>query len=168
MQEQEPIVNKVAQSGLITLDLGEYFKDVRKAAFDIKGYLFEGIILKEKDFRAAMKQHDWQQYEGRYVAVDCSSDAIIPTWAYMLIAAYLQPFAAGMVHGDDQALDTFIAREVLSKVDVTRYKEERIIIKGCGEDVPQAAYAEIVRLLKPVAKSIMYGEPCSTVPIFKK
>jgi hypothetical protein len=165
----ETIVNKVAQSGLITLDLADYIPREEKAVFDLKGFLFMELILKEKDFREALKQHDWSQYTGKNVAVTCSADAIIPNWAYMLVMMYLQPVAANIVIGDTATLQKTLLLKNINAIDPTGYADQRVVIKGCGDEaVGDYAYAEITRLLLPVAKTIMYGEPCSTVPVYKK
>ncbi len=165
----DAIVNKVAESGLITLDLEKFLPGNPVVLFDLKDYLFMGLILKEKDFRAAMQQHDWAQYQDKYVAVACTADAVIPVWAYMLVAAYLQPFAVDVVYGTEEELKNQVLMKNLQQLDVSVYADKRIVVKGCG-DVPIAdrAYLEVTKRLRPVAKSIMYGEPCSTVPIFKK
>ena len=165
----DAIVNKVAESGLITLDLEKFLPGNPVVLFDLKDYLFMGLILKEKDFRAAMQQHDWAQYQDKYVAVACTADAVIPVWAYMLVASYLQPFATDVVYGTEEELINQVLMKNLQQLDVSVYADKRIVVKGCG-DVPIAdrAYLEITKRLRPVAKSIMYGEPCSTVPIFKK
>jgi hypothetical protein len=165
----EQIVNKVAESGIITLDLEQFYPKGEIAVFDMKDHLFMGLILKEKDFRAALQSLDWEQYRDKNVAVTCSADAIIPVWAYMLVASYLQPVAKEMVFGDDKTLVQTIISRNLSQVDAEEYTDKRVVIKGCGEiKIPDAAYMEITAKLRPYAKSIMYGEPCSTVPIFKK
>jgi len=165
----DAIVNKVAESGLITLDLEKFLPGNPVVLFDLKDYLFMGLILKEKDFRAAMQQHDWAQYQDKYVAVACTADAVIPVWAYMLVASYLQPFATDVVYGTEEELKNQVLMKNLHQLDVSVYADKRVVVKGCG-DVPIAdrAYLEITKRLRPVAKSIMYGEPCSTVPIFKK
>jgi len=165
----DAIVNKVAESGLITLDLEKFLPGNPVVLFDLKDYLFMGLILKEKDFRAAMQQHDWAQYQDKYVAVACTADAVIPVWASMLVASYLQPFATDVVYGAEEELINQVLMKNLQQLDVSVYADKRIVVKGCG-DVPIAdrAYLEITKRLRPVAKSIMYGEPCSTVPIFKK
>ena len=163
------IVNKVAESGLITLDLEEYCPKGEVATFDLKDYLFMGLILKEKDFRAALQQLDWTQYQDKNVAVICSVDAVIPVWAYMLVGSYLQPVAKEIVFGDTHALRKQILMRNLQQLDVTEFTDKRVVVKGCGEvPIGEDAYMEITRRLRPVARSIMYGEPCSTVPIFKK
>ncbi len=169
MNTEKPLVNRVANSGLITLNLEEYFPKEAVAIFDIKDYLFQGLLLKEKDFRAAMKEHDWSQYEGKHLAVYCSTDAILPTWAFMLVTMYAEPFAISITQGDATTVYTNHYRAALAKLDVNQYEDKRIVIKGCSnKPVPVSAYMELVRLLRPHAKSIMYGEPCSTVPIYKK
>ena len=165
----DQIENKVAQSGLINFDLEEYYPQGERALIDIKDYLYEGIILKEKDFRSQVSSTDWSQYDGKYVALNCTADAIIPTWAYMLITVHLEPYAKKVVFGDLNTLETVLFQEALSKINLEDFKDERLIIKGCGNlPVPESAYVEITRLLKPVAKSIMFGEACSTVPLYKR
>lgn len=162
-------VNKVAESGIITLNLEEYYPQEPVAVFDLKEHLFMGLILKEKDFREALKNTDWAQYEGKNVAVTCSADAIIPVWAYMLVAAYLQPVAAAVAFGTEEELKKEILLKNIAAIDAGQYQDKRVVIKGCGEvPVGEAAYLQITRQLQPVVKSIMYGEPCSTVPIYKK
>lgn len=165
----EPFVNKVADSGLITLDLEKWYPREETAVFDIKDYLFMGMILKEKDFREVLKAKDWTIYQDKNVALTCSVDAIIPVWAYMLVAANLQPFANEIVMGDEKELHKTIFLKNLSAIDVQEFYDKRVVIKGCGETpIADYVYMEITKLLRPVAKSIMYGEPCSTVPVFKK
>lgn len=164
----DEIINKVAQSGLITIDLEELYPQGERVLLDIKDRLFQGLILREKDFREFVSTHDWSQYKDKYVAVTCSTDAIVPTWAYMLLAVSLEPFAKKTVFGDLEMLEATLYNELLSKLDTGQYKDARIVIKGCSNlPVPRSAYVELTRLLRPVAKSIMYGEPCSTVPLYK-
>ena len=163
------IVNKVAESSLIEVNLEDYYPKEDIAVFDLKDYLFMGLILKEKDFREALKKLDTSLYQDKYVAVTCTADAIIPVWAYMLVAALLQPFAKDVVAGDEQFLHKSIFLKKLAAIRVENFADKRVVIKGCGDlPVGEFAYLEITRLLRPVTKSIMYGEPCSTVPIFKK
>jgi hypothetical protein len=165
----DAIINKVAESGLITLDLEQFLPKQPIVVFDLKDYLFMGLILKEKDFRAAMQQHHWPQYQDKYVAVTCSVDAVIPVWAYMLVVSYLQPFAKDVVLGTDEELKNQVMMKNLQQHDVTVYADKRVVVKGCGEvPISDRAYLEITKRLRPVVKSIMYGEPCSTVPVFKK
>lgn len=165
----EPFINKVAESGLITLDLEKWYPRGEAAVFDMKDYLFMGMILKEKDFREALKQMDWSVYEGKNVAVTCSADAVIPVWAYMLVAAYLQPVAKEIVMGDEKELHKAIFLKNLSSINLEEYTDKRVVIKGCGETpIADYVYMEITKILRPVVKSIMYGEPCSTVPVYKK
>jgi len=165
----EPFINKVAESGLITLDLEKWYPRGEAAVFDMKDYLFMGMILKEKDFREALKQMDWSVYEGKNVAVTCSADAVIPVWAYMLVAAYLQPVAKEIVMGDEKELHKALFLKNLSSINLEEYTDKRIVIKGCGETpIADYVYMEITKILRPVVKSIMYGEPCSTVPVYKK
>ena len=165
----EPFVNKVSESGLVTVDLENYYPTGESAVFDLKDHLFMGLILKEKDFREALKNTDWTIYQNKNVAVTCSADAIIPVWAYMLVASYLQPVASEIVMGDEKELHRVLFLKNLSAIDPTAYTDKRVVVKGCGETpIADFVYLEITKLLRPVAKSIMYGEPCSTVPIFKK
>ncbi len=169
MYMSEPIINKVAESGLITLDPEKYFPREETALFDLKDYLFMGMILKEKDYREALKNTDWSKYAGKHVAITCSADAIIPVWAYMLAASYLQPVAGEVIMGDEKELQKKLFLKNLSSIDTNEYSEKRVVIKGCGETpIPDYVYMEITKMLRPVAKSIMYGEPCSTVPVFKR
>lgn len=165
----EPILNKVAESGLITLDPEQWYPRGDRAVFDLKDHLFMGMILKEKDFREALKKTDWAAYQGKDVALFCSVDAIIPVWAWMLVTAYLQPVANEIVLGDEQELHKKLFLKNLSTINPADYSDKRVVVKGCG-DTPIAdyVYMEVTRLLRPVAKSIMYGEPCSTVPVYKK
>lgn len=166
---EKEIINKVAQSGLITIDLETFYPPGERILFDIKNLLFQELILKEKDFREFIKNEDWSKYKDKYVALICSADAIVPIWAYMLLATQLEPFAKKVVFGDLETLETIVYNEIFSKLNINDYKDARVIIKGCGHlPVPKAAYVELTRLLRPVAKSIMYGEPCSTVPLYKR
>lgn len=169
MDIQENIVNKVASSGLITLNLEDYYDQGERVVYDLKENLFQGLILREKDFREFIKAHDWTAYTGKNVAVICSADAIVPTWAYMLLANKMKPYANEVVFGGLDVLEAVLFTKALAKIDISEYQDERVVIKGCADiDVPVAAYVEITALLTPVAKSIMYGEPCSTVPIYKR
>lgn len=166
---QETFVNKVAESGIITFNLEEYYPKENVAIFDLKDYLFMGLILKEKDFRAALPQVTWEQYAGKNVAITCSADAIIPVWAYMLVASYLQPFAKHVATGTKEQVINQIILKNLSAINGQDYADKRVVIKGCGDiQIPESAYVEITNKLRGFAKSIMYGEPCSTVPVYKK
>jgi hypothetical protein len=165
----DSIVNKVAESGLITLDLENYFPKGDVAVFDMKDYLFMGMILKEKDFRESLKNLDWSEFQNKYVAITCTADAVIPVWAYMLVASSLTGIAKDFVLGDEKELHRTLFLNNLSSINVNDFADKRMVIKGCGETpIGDFAYAEITKLLRPVAKSIMYGEPCSTVPVYKK
>lgn len=162
------IVNKIATSGLQTLNLEEYYLQGGRVVFDVRPYLFQELILKEKDFREFVKLHDWSAYVGKYVAITCSADAIVPTWAYMLLSTALSSFAARVYFGTLAQMEEFLFVESISKINIEEYRDKRLVIKGCGDiPVPTNAFVMISRLLRPVAKSIMYGEPCSTVPIYK-
>lgn len=165
----DTIINKVQQSGLITIDLEDYFHSGEKVLFDIKDYLYEGIILKEKDFRAFLKDHNWEQYAGKNIAITCSVDAIIPTWAYMLVTTKLQPHANLIVFGELKDLHAKIFSDAIAKINASDYLQAKVVIKGCGKlEVPVSAYVELTNKLLPVVSSIMYGEPCSTVPVYKQ
>jgi hypothetical protein len=164
----DEIINKVAQSGIVTIDLEEYYPEGSRVLLDIKPLLFQELILKEKDFRDFIKNEDWSKYKDCYVAVTCSNDAIVPTWAYMLLTLALGPHAKKVVFGTMDTLETVLFEEIISKLDLSKFKDARIVIKGCGtKPVPVSAYVAITEKLKPLAKSIMYGEPCSTVPLYK-
>ena len=166
---ENTIINKVSESALTTLDLAEYYPKDEIAVFDLKDHLFMGLILKEKDFRATLQTYDWIQYQGKIVAVTCSADAIIPVWAYMLVASNLQPVAKEVFFGNEKSVLSNLLLKNLSAIDGEAYVDKRIVVKGCGDvEIPEAAYVEITRKLRPFVKSIMYGEPCSTVPIYKR
>lgn len=165
----EPFVNKVAESGLITLDLENWYPKEETAVFDLKDYLFMGMILKEKDYREALKNTDWSIYQDKNIALTCSADAIIPVWAWMLAATYLQPVAKEIVMGDEKELHKQLFIKNIAAINVDEYADKRVVIKGCGETpIGDFIYMEITKRLRPVVKSIMYGEPCSTVPVYKK
>jgi hypothetical protein len=165
----EPIINRVAESALCEIDPATFYPHGEVMVFDLKDYLFMGLILKEKDFREALKTKDFSIYNDKFVAVTCSADAIIPVWAYMLVASYLQPFAKDMVFGDEHFLHKAMFLKNISKLDIESFRDKRIVVKGCGDlPIGEFAYLELTKILRPVAKSIMYGEPCSTVPIYKK
>lgn len=166
---EEEIVNRVAQSALINFDLEEYYDQSERVQIDIKDQLFNELVLREKDFRAFVKSHDWTAYEGKNVAVYCSVDAIVPTWAYMLVSSALEPYAKNLAFGNLSHLENHLFQKALSKIDLKDYIDQKVIIKGCGKfPVPAYAYVEITSLLGPVVSSLMYGEACSAVPIYKK
>ena len=165
----EEIINKVAASPLLSLDLEAYYPKEEVVLFDLKPFLFMELILKEKDFRVALQNLDWSVYQNKIVAVTCSADAIIPVWAYMLVVSYLEPFAKEVVLGDEKKAVEQILLKKIQEINIEEFADKRIVVKGCGElPIGEFAYMEITKRLRPVAKSIMYGEPCSTVPIFKK
>jgi hypothetical protein len=169
MSGEEQIINKVANSALITFNLEDYYESGDRILLDIKDQLYEGLLLREKDFRDFIKNHNWAYYENKLVAVTCSTDAIVPTWAYMLLAVALQPFAKRVIFGSLQELEIENYRNALAKIQWSAFKDAKVVIKGCSKvDVPVAIYVEVVNLLKPYAGSLMFGEPCSTVPLFKK
>ena len=162
-------VNKVSESGIITLDLEDFYPKDETAVFDMKDHLFMGLILKEKDFREAMKTLDLAPYKDKNVALTCSADAIIPVWAYMLATSFLQPIAREIIFGDADFLHKTLFLKNIAQINADDYRDQRVVIKGCGElSVSETAYVAITNLLRPVVKSIMYGEPCSTVPVYKK
>ncbi len=163
----ETIVNKVAESSLLTLNL-EQFLPNNLVVFDLKDFLFMQMILKEKEYREQLKTHNWEQYKQQHVAIICSVDAIIPVWAYMLLTSYLQPVCLSVHVGTYQEVFDMLLIKNIEKCNITEYTDKRIVVKGCGDTpISEKAYATITATLLPVAKSIMYGEPCSTVPIFK-
>lgn len=166
----DSIVNKVAESGIISLDLAKYLPEEGTVVlFDIKPFLFREMILKEKDFREAMKSHGWQQYQGKFVAIHCSVDAVIPVWAYMLVTAYLESYAANSYFGTTEELSRKIIAANIGQMNTSEYADKRVVLKGCGDiAIPEIAYIAATEKLKPVVKSLMYGEPCSTVPIYKQ
>jgi hypothetical protein len=165
----EEIINRIANSKLVTFNLEDYYPEGERVLFDIKDWLFEGFVLREKDFRDAVKQHDWAQYQDKYLALTCSSDAIIPAWAYMLITTELQPYAKRVILGDLQQLEFSIYQDIINVIDVEEFRDVPVIVKGCArKQVPENAYLQIVQKLQPVAKTIMFGEACSSVPLFKK
>jgi hypothetical protein len=166
---QETIVNRVAESGIITINLESYYPKGEIVVYDLKDHLFMGLILKEKDFRAALLATEWNQYQDKNVAVTCTADAIIPVWAYMLVASYLQPVAREIVFGNSETLVASILQKNIDAIDVTSLADKRVVIKGCGDiKIPESAYLTVTAKLRPYVKSIMYGEPCSTVPVYKK
>lgn len=164
----DEIINKVANSGVVTVDLESFYDTSEKVIFDIKPHLFMELMLKEKDFREFIKTNDWSFYTDKIVGIVCTADAIVPTWAYMLITLALDPFTKKVYFGDLEKVESFLFAEKLALVDVSQYQGARVVIKGCGDkQVPVNAFVQLTTLLKPVAKSIMYGEPCSTVPLYK-
>lgn len=165
----DEIVNKVANSALEVFDLEDYYPKGIRTQIDISQWLYEGFLLKEKDFREVLKNHDWSQYENHYVAIHCSTDAIIPAWASILVTVYLSPFAKKVVIGNLSDLETALYQEILLTLDYSKYYDKPVILKGCSKKpVPESAYIMAIQKLQPFAKSIMYGEACSAVPLFKK
>ena len=165
----DPIINKVAESGLLTIDLEELHVPGERVLFDIRSWLYEELILREKDFREQLKELDWSGFSGKHVAVTCTADAVIPVWAYMLIAASLAPYARTTVFGTLERLEEELFMQQLNGLDLSIYKDQRVIIKGCSNvPVPVSVYVRLTSLLQPIVKSVMYGEPCSTVPVYKR
>ncbi len=163
------IVNRVAKSPLITIDLEDYYSAGERVILDLKEWLWQGLVIREKDFRQAVKDHSWSDYEGKFVAIYCSSDAVVPTWAYMLLAVHLKPYARHMVFGDLSALETSLYQDILNNLDLSRFKDQPVIIKGCSnKPVPGNAYIQLISRLEGVARSIQFGEACSSVPLYKK
>ena len=162
-------MNRVAGSGLVTLDLEDYYHPGERVVYDLKDNLYMGLILKEKDFRAFLKEHDWSQYAGKNVAITCSEDAIVPIWAYMLLTLQLEPHARSIVFGSLADLEEKLYFDAIARLDPGMYQDARVVIKGCSKvPVPTAAYVEITRILRPVVQSLLFGEPCSTVPLYKR
>lgn len=169
MEAEKEIINRVAASALVTFDLEEYFQPGERILIDIKDQLYQELILKEKDFRNYIKSHDWSQYKDKYVAITCSADAIIPIWAFMLLTSALQPFARTIVFGNLDDLEMKIFSDVFQKIDWNQFTGAKVVVKGCSKvNVPTAVYVEATRLLLPHVASVMFGEPCSTVPVFKR
>lgn len=165
----EEIINRVANSKLVTLDLEDFYPKGERILFDISQWLLEGIILREKDFREKADSHDWSQYQDCFIALHCSTDAIVPGWAYMLLSLKVAPFANKVTVGTLQDLESILYTEILQDMDVSQYKDKPVIIKGCAhKPIPQNAYVLLAQKLQPIAKSIMYGEACSSVPLFKR
>lgn len=162
------IVNRVANSKLVTFDLQDFYPAGERVLFDIKDWLLEGLVLRETVFREKALEHDWAQYQDKYVALTCSTDAVIPAWAYMLLATYLQPYTRKTVTGDLDTLETILYTEIIDKLDVQDLKDKPVIVKGCShKPVPKNAYLLLIQKLQPVVKSLLYGEACSSVPLFK-
>ncbi|SNR13936.1 DUF2480 family protein [Tenacibaculum jejuense] len=165
----DEIVNRVANSKLVTFDLEDYYVEGKRVLFDISDWLFEGLLLKEKDFREHVKNHDWSQYDGTYVALYCATDAIIPSWAYLLVSTELNQFAKKVVIGNLELLETVLFSEIINTLPLDIFQDKPVIIKGCSnKPIPESAYPLLISKIQPVAKSIMYGEACSTVPLFRK
>lgn len=165
----EEIVNRVANSKLMTIDLEDLYPKGERVLFDISKWLLEGIVLREKDFRKEAEEHDWSQYSNCYVALYCSTDAIVPGWAYLLLSLHLAPYASKVVVGSLENIETVIFSEIIDKLDVSEYQDKPVIIKGCThKPIPENAYVLLAQKLHPVARSIMYGEACSSVPLYKR
>jgi hypothetical protein len=163
------IVNRVANSQLKTIDLEDFYPKGERVILDIKNWLYHELILKENDFREHLKNHDWSQYQNKYVALTCSADAIIPSWAFMLISTYISPFSKKVIVGNITNLETSIFQDIINSIAIEEYIEKPIIIKGCSnKPIPETAYLQLIEKLQPIAKSIMFGEACSTVPLFKQ
>lgn len=165
----EPFINKVAESGLISIDLSSFLPNNEIVVFDLKPFLFKELILKEKEFRTALGELDWTQYQDKIVGIHCSNDAIIPMWANMLVASNLTHIASAVYYGDEKKVRDQILLQGINSINVSSYTDQRVVVKGCG-DMPtgESAYIAITQKLKPVVKSIMFGEPCSTVPVYKR
>ncbi len=169
MEDQKEIINKVANSALVTFDLEELYQPGERVVIDIKDQLFKGLMLREKDFREFIKTTDWSIYKDKFVAITCSADAIIPTWAYLLLTIALEPHAKLIVFGSQLELEVRLYQDALSKIEWSKFEGAKIVVKGCSKvSVPDAAYVEVVRRLRSVASSLMFGEPCSTVPLYKR
>lgn len=166
---ENEIINRVANSKLVVVDLEDYYPKGQRTVLDIKNWLFQELVLREKDFRNEAKNHDWSQYQDHYVAMTCTSDAIVPAWAFMLLTMYLQPYAKAVVVGSLEQLETSLYQEVIQNLDTAAFVDQPLIIKGCtNKPVPANAYIMLAQKLKPLARSIMYGEACSSVPLYKR
>ena len=166
---EENIINRVTSSDMITLNLEDYLPTEECVIYDLKQNLYEELILKEKDFRTFIKRFDWSAYKNKNVAITCSADAIIPAWAYMLIASHLQPYAHFIMVGSLEEIEKILIKEALSSLNLNSFTDAKVVIKGCGDKpISNFAFAEVTRLLHPYVSSLMYGEPCSTVPIYKR
>jgi hypothetical protein len=163
------LINRVASSAIVSLNMEEFYPQEERIQFDLADYLFQGLVLREKEFRVALKSLDWDQFANKWVAVSCSADAIVPTWAFMLVCTYLEGKARGYCVGDLEALEQCIVEETLSKLPLEFYKDRPVVVKGCSKvAIPLYAYGRLVSLMQKEAKSLMFGEPCSTVPLYKK
>ncbi|WP_298262941.1 DUF2480 family protein [uncultured Lutibacter sp.] len=163
------IVNRVANSKLKTIDLEDFYPQGKRTIIDIKKWLFQELILRETEFREHLKNYDWTKYNNHFVALTCSTDAIIPSWAYMLITTYLSPYAKNIVIGDLSVLETSIFQQIVQNINLEEYRGRPVIIKGCAnKPIPETAYLQLITKLQPIVKSIMFGEACSTVPLFKR
>ena len=166
---KDEIINRVANSKLVTIDLEDFYPQGQRVLFDIKDWLYEGLVLREKEFRQEVNSHDWKQYQDNYVALTCSTDAIVPAWAYMLLSTQLEPYVVKVIIGNLDLLETSVYQDIINNLDVSEFKDKPIIIKGCStKPVPANAYVMLTSVLKPFAKSIMYGEACSSVPLYKR
>ncbi len=165
----EEIINRITKSPLMTIDLEELYPMGKRVILDISQWLYEGLIVREKDFRKSIQNHDWEQYKNSYVALTCETDAIVPSWSYMLITTELANFALKIVVGDLEMLETIIFQEIIASLDTNKYKDKPVIIKGCSEKpIPETAQVQLIEKLLPTARTIMFGEACSTVPLYKR
>ena len=163
------LINRVAASAIVSLNMEEFYPQEERVQFDLADYLFQGLVLREKEFRVALKGLEWDRFGGKWVAVTCSADAIVPTWAFMLVCTYLEGKARGYCVGNLEALEQYIVEETLSKLPLESFKDRSVVVKGCSKvAIPLFAYGRLVSLLQREAKSLLFGEPCSTVPLFKK
>ena len=167
--EEQPIVNRVAKSKIQTIDLERYYPEGERVALDISQWLHKGFVLKEKEFRETLKKHNWEQYQNKFIALYCSNDAIVPEWAYMLITTYLYDYALKIIYGHLHELEVQLFNDLINQINLEEYKDKPVIIKGCSEKIiPQNAYIQLIQKLQPVVKSMMFGEACSSVPLYKK
>jgi len=165
----EEIINKVALAGLVSLDIKDFYPKGVRATIDLKDQLWQELVLKEKDFRVWVKETDWTEYEGKHVGVWCSADAIVPTWAFMLVASSLEGIAGSITFGDRESLEAAVVQNHIQNLDLSEYKDQRVIVKGCSDiSAAEVAFLELTKALKPVVKSLMFGEACSSVPVYKR
>ena len=164
----DEIENKVEKSGLLNLDLNDFVPKGTRSVVDLKDFLFEAVMLKEKDFREKIAAYDWEKHKGHFVGLTCSVDVITPLWAYMLLTSALQPYAALIIRGNKAHIEGVLLRQAIEAINLEDYRDKRVIIKGCGGEIPESAYVAVTNLLQPVVKSLMFGEACSTVPVYKR
>lgn len=166
---ENAIENKVAKSGLITLSLDEFVQKGERVLFDIKPLLWQELVLKEKDFRKFVAENEWSVYKDQYIALTCTTDAIVPSWAYMLLTVALKPFAKKIVFGTIDDLERELYTESIESLDISNLSDQRVLIKGCGDaPIPEVAFVMLSNKLLPIVKSLMFGEACSNVPLFKR
>jgi len=165
----DEIINRVENSNLIQVNLDDYYPEGERVLYDLSANLHEGLVLIEKDFRDFINQHDWSQYQDKYVGIICSSDAIVPLWAFMLLASKIEPYAKKVVMGDKNELEKAIFDSIISILDFTQFQDQNVIVKGCGKHpIPESVFVDFTITLQRYAKNILFGEACSSVPLYKR